>query len=912
MMAVTGSRDSLSIETSSVKQDVPTGPALQYQDYEQLVLNSNKEGMDFLRRGQFKQAFEQLKYAEAVVASKQGQDEPTNLMSVTCNNLGCYYKKVGKLHAALGYLGKALKIEVSLRTDDVTVAGTHLNVCAILSKLDKHDKALQHALCALELIQTRVDALGDAASQDEFSVLAIAYHNVAVEHDYLRQLSEAAQAYQKGHAVAKKCLGEQHPLTQTLAKNADVALQKSQKAAAANAGAEADRKREGAGEAGRTRKASSSSQAGVLPEIRSKDPSIQEGEEEAVSRAQSMGAWQRQPSQGGASQRTPAPSLPPLVFATQQGPGSLTSSVRGPGSQQGEQSSPEERGNPSFLESLGPGVRANRPPSPPPLIMESEVPRPPERPAETGAGRPPRSPTAGGSKRPSRNRRSTAAAPSEHDAGLVPAAQQSMLIRKSAAVKIQNFWREHHRHKVQLRDQSKLSAAAATKIQARWRGFSVRRGKIVKAARIIQRHTRGFLVRVAIRRHKAAVVIQRYALGFLTRRNLRQAVDAAIRIQRIARVNMAKVEVEVRRRLIHRAARVIRGQIRSWVCRRDLSELRVHADREEAVENAALKIQSTFRGCRGRKTHRKLRMEHDHRLLIFRSAAKLQALCRRHMARTKVAKMRAARLHVSDEAATRIRKMWLGYIYRRRYLQLRQEFLNHVDSVVTLQRYARGYLVRLRMWRDAIQTEQRLWAAVEIQRCWRGYMGRLRWEMEYERLWSRETAALIIQRNVRGWLARSAVTGRRKRKARAEFEKARRRFKAAQKIQALTRGVQCRTRVKAFWRRKVEAATTIQRIWRGHRLRCKRYEQERHHQLVKIQSLSRTFLVRCRRFHLLARVILVQRHWRKWLRYIPEAERARRRGRSLQQRKAATIIQQSIRESQSQREGVASSELLEA
>ena len=32
-------------------------------------------------------------------------------------------------------------IQVSLQTDDVTVAGTHLNVCAILSKLDKHDKA---------------------------------------------------------------------------------------------------------------------------------------------------------------------------------------------------------------------------------------------------------------------------------------------------------------------------------------------------------------------------------------------------------------------------------------------------------------------------------------------------------------------------------------------------------------------------------------------------------------------------------------------------------------------------------------------------------------------------------------------------------------------------------------------------
>ncbi|CAE7216824.1 XI-2 [Symbiodinium natans] len=188
---------------------------------------------------------------------------------------------------------------------------------------------------------------------------------------------------------------------------------------------------------------------------------------------------------------------------------------------------------------------------------------------------------------------------------------------------------------------------------------------------------------------------------------------------------------------------------------------------------------------------------------------------------------------------------------------------------------------------------------MQIQRCWRGYMGRLRWETEYERLWSRETAALIIQRNVRGWLARSAVTGRRKRKARAEFERARRRFKAAQKIQALTRGVLCRKRVKAFWRRKVEAATTIQRIWRGHRLRCQRRDQDRRQQLVKIQSMCRTFLVRSRRFHLLARVILVQRHWRKWLRYIPEAERARRRERSLQQRKAATIIQQGFRDSQS-------------
>merc|ERR1719310_1502095 len=185
--------------------------------------------MDLLRRGQYKASFEQLKYAEAILIANQKEGENTSLLAVTCNNLGCYYKKVGKLHAALSYLRKALKIEVQLQTDDVTVAGTHLNICAILSKLDKHDKAVQHALCALELISNRVSSAAHAVTQDEYSVLAIAYHNVAVERDYLHQWDQAHLAYQQGHQVAKKCLGEQHPLTQTLAKNCETALQKSQK-----------------------------------------------------------------------------------------------------------------------------------------------------------------------------------------------------------------------------------------------------------------------------------------------------------------------------------------------------------------------------------------------------------------------------------------------------------------------------------------------------------------------------------------------------------------------------------------------------------------------------------------------------------------------------------------------------------
>merc|ERR1719454_1547107 len=150
------------------------------QDFQSLVLSCNKDGMDGLRNAHYKAAFEQLKYAEAILIANQKEGENTSLLAVTCNNLGCYYKKVGKLHAALSYLRQALKVEVSLQTDEVTVAGTHLNICAILSKLEKHDKAVQHAVCALDLISNRVSTAAESVSQDEYSVLAIAYHNVAV------------------------------------------------------------------------------------------------------------------------------------------------------------------------------------------------------------------------------------------------------------------------------------------------------------------------------------------------------------------------------------------------------------------------------------------------------------------------------------------------------------------------------------------------------------------------------------------------------------------------------------------------------------------------------------------------------------------------------------------------------------
>lgn len=71
---------------------------------------------------------------------------------MTYNNLACYYRRVGRLHAALKYLKRALRIES--RLDRVVhPADTHVNICVVLSQLGRHAEALRHAQASERLVQ---------------------------------------------------------------------------------------------------------------------------------------------------------------------------------------------------------------------------------------------------------------------------------------------------------------------------------------------------------------------------------------------------------------------------------------------------------------------------------------------------------------------------------------------------------------------------------------------------------------------------------------------------------------------------------------------------------------------------------------------------------------------------------------
>lgn len=158
-------------------------------------------------------------------------------------------------------------------------ADTHLNMCTILSELKRHEKAIVHARIALKLLllelfgdfdqlqkQEQAERLqqqqqGDGGSggeqqgsgatrgpaeheqiatgsnpevrtdpasmarlrarlpPDRIAVLAIAYHNLAVQQEFLRKYPESLSSYEKATRVVTTHLGASHPLCASLAES---------------------------------------------------------------------------------------------------------------------------------------------------------------------------------------------------------------------------------------------------------------------------------------------------------------------------------------------------------------------------------------------------------------------------------------------------------------------------------------------------------------------------------------------------------------------------------------------------------------------------------------------------------------------------------------------------------------------
>ncbi|CAE7447257.1 ASPM, partial [Symbiodinium pilosum] len=786
----------------AVSVDPP--PELPLGDVETLVVSCNKDGMDRLRQGDIKAAFEQFKYAEAILLANQMEGDSTALLATTCNNLGCYYKKVGKFHGALGYLRRALKLEVELKADEVTLAGTHLNLCTVLSKLEKHDKALQHSLVALDMLNKKIETVDTQASEDDYTILSIAYHNVGLEREHMQQWDQATIAFRTGYEVAKRFLGESHALTVTLLNNSNAVLKKSkdlqEQPGCTGPKARSFQQAPESPSAVEEKPAEGTLGTVTLPPL---VPKEKEGSKAPSKRATADAAdflrneemlWANFAAKTlhstgpaieddlpkeGAEEEDPldnddAMARHPLnkaALVSMQDLGLILPTAY----DQGLFRFQENRGMNTNHNVLAKAM--NDHPKALMDIIDAEVDCEPSMSAPNDF-------------RPNRSmKRSTRTAKVVRRTGVfnsttfrdkvmedrlrLAAGGKTATVQEqnAAASIIQITWRNWHKYLQENSEWITVTWICATMIQSHWRSYHVRRVKLDRMVTNIQKIVRGVLVRRAMRQHRAAVTIQKRVVGILTRMRMKKLNTAARNMQRLARGFLARRRYQ--RFFTFKVSKVICIErfVRARLAKKRIAEKREEAEQQRVLDKASIDLQRLYRGWKGRAVAFARYSDALQAKLEYDSATKIQSLFRARKARKRVDVMRDQRLKEMEAAATYLRKMWLGVQTRNQYLKLKKDFERAEKTIITIQRYTRGCLCRGRLWREAVEQEERVWAAIEIQRRWRGYRGRVRWENSLEQLWRREMAAAMLQRNLRGWVARAKIAKRKRKAAREEFEK---------------------------------------------------------------------------------------------------------------------------------------------
>jgi len=171
---------------------------------------ANLHALDLLRRNKVSEAKDWLERSEQLAEGNN------RCIAITKNNQACYYKKLGLTRSALIKLEEALELEGDIE-DAAFKADTHLNICAVLSQMGRHELAMNHAQSSIITVQARLlmtflpikksDAKGKKditedlreEIQDQFkdniSILCVSYHNLAVEQEFLKMYPEAIESY---------------------------------------------------------------------------------------------------------------------------------------------------------------------------------------------------------------------------------------------------------------------------------------------------------------------------------------------------------------------------------------------------------------------------------------------------------------------------------------------------------------------------------------------------------------------------------------------------------------------------------------------------------------------------------------------------------------------------------------------
>ncbi|CAK91950.1 unnamed protein product (macronuclear) [Paramecium tetraurelia] len=141
-----------------------------------------------------------------IIQRRDYQDMPTQIC-LAYNNLGCVYRRMNQTQLAINAFENALSLiqqydQLKMKTI------THLNITALLSQMNLHEKALKEAKSAIQSGQQEFDS----NSNQTIRYLAMAHYNYGFELESLDRLKEAVKQYKRSLQFVVEHLGNQDPL----------------------------------------------------------------------------------------------------------------------------------------------------------------------------------------------------------------------------------------------------------------------------------------------------------------------------------------------------------------------------------------------------------------------------------------------------------------------------------------------------------------------------------------------------------------------------------------------------------------------------------------------------------------------------------------------------------------------------
>lgn len=284
------------------------------------------------------------------------------------------------------------------------------------------------------------------------------------------------------------------------------------------------------------------------------------------------------------------------------------------------------------------------------------------------------------------------------------------------ATQVQSYFRMiiSQRELVHLREQKALQIKtnAALLIQARWRGSSLRRRFIAlkNASIVLQSHWKSRLVRKELQRLKeisqartsAATIIQSGWRGLIQRKRYISLKIASIKLQSCWRSRNARLE---------------------------LKQLK---ESFQSRRNAAILIQSRWRGSLQRKRY----------LALKTASIILQTYWRARVAKIEFKQLQEISRARTD-AAKLIQSLWRGYVLRKKYIAIR-------NASIGIQTYWRSKLARKEYQRLLEDLKIKTNAATLIQSHWRCLLQRKRYV-------ALKDASIVLQSHWRSRVARKEL-----------------------------------------------------------------------------------------------------------------------------------------------------------